>query len=359
MFTNAKNVPANLIAMSLVAAITGSAGAAVSWLGGAPSIPDYYQHQLGNPGRAVSPNPLPVPTAAVPGAPNYAQDAWWEGRTRSDGVRVGGGWCGTTAWVNALKYWDDHGYRGLIDRSAQGGAHADKNWLEQFTYSNGSLALTQNATDGGCAWVSAVRSYVRANTATDQNPGGVDPTIRRYKWNSTPGRVETITGAEGTEYDPAIAGAAQGTFTTMWDILTTAVSQGFTAVVKIGESPNNAPNGDSNNGHWWGNFHVLTLAGVDGALGTNARAFLADPNDSYRGGAHSAGWGVPYAATDALPMGADFYASITIGADGRTFTSGAYNGSAIDQIWLMQVPAPGSTVLAGLGLLLAARRRRA
>lgn len=358
MFTTVTSVPAKFIAASLIAAMTGSAGAAVSWLGGAPSIPDYYQHQLGNQARAENPDPLPVPTAAVPGGPSYAQDAWWEGRTLPNGTRVGGGWCGTTAWTNALKYWDDHGYRGLIDRTAQGGAHAGKNWLEQYTYSNGALALTQNATDGGCAWVSAVRSYVRANTTSAANPTGVDPTIHRYKWNSTPGRVETITGAEGTEWDPAIASAAQGRFTTMWDILTTAISEGFTAVVKIGESPNNSPAGEPNNGHWWGNFHVLTLAGVDGALGTNARAFLADPNDSYRSGAHSGGWGVPYAGTDALPMGADYYASISIGADGRTFTSGAYNGSAIDQIWIMQVPAPGSAMLAGIGFMLAFRRRR-
>jgi hypothetical protein len=345
-----------LVALSLAA---GSAHAAITWLGGAASIPDYYQHQLANQARAENPSPLPVPPGAVPGTANYAQDVfWWEGYHDTTGARKGGGWCATTAWMDAIGYWDAAGFRGLVDRSAQGGEHAGKTWLQQFTYSNSALALTEDATDGGCAWISSVRTYVRSNTVSAQRPTGVDPLINRYMWKG--GGVQKMTSAEGTEYlnNAGTTGAAEPLFRTMWDILVTSVAHGYTAVIKIGESPNRGPTGDTNNDNWWGNFHVLTLAGFDGGLGAGATIYLADPNDTLRNGTTAAGWGVPYAANAAMPVGQAHYGAFTIGNDGMTITSGAYNGSMIEQVYLMKLPAPGPLALAGLGGLLSCRRRR-
>lgn len=349
----------NRIARLSLIALAGAAStspAAITWLGGAPSIPDYYQHQLANQGRAINPNPLPVPGGAVPGGPNYDQTTfWWEGYHDATGARKGGGWCATTAWVDAIKYWDDNGYRGLVDRTGQGGAHAGKNWLEQFTYTNGALALTEDAGDGGCAWVSSVRSYVRASTVTATVPAGVDPLIHRFMWKG--GAVQTITSAEGNEWktNANLTGAAAPQFGSMWDTLKFALAQGYTAVIKIGESPDRGPTGDTNNDHWWGNFHVLTMAGLDLA---NGRAYFADPNDAFRAGANASGWGVPYAAGDGLPVGAGHYGEYRMSPDWRTFASGPYTGSSIEQVYLMKVPAPGPVALAGLGGLLLARRRR-
>lgn len=339
------NRSTNIVAIaSLLAAA--HAFAEPTWLGGAPSVPDYYQHQLANQARAETPSPLPRATHAAPGAANYRQDRfWWED---------GAGWCGTTAWVNALGYWDENGYRGLIDRTARGGVHAGKNWLEQYTYSNSELALTAGA-GGSCAWVDDVRSYVRANTVSDARPGGIDPTINRYMWArnaaNTGWEVQTITSPEGTEYNrnSDLTGTGTTLYNTMFNILCNSIPQGWTAVIKIGESPNPGPNRTGNNDNWWGNFHVLTLAGIEGF-----NILLADPNNSNRG----AGWGVPDVAGDGRPVGAAHYQRYGIAPDGMTLVGGAYDGSKIEQVYLMKVPAPGAAALAGIGAILALKRRR-
>lgn len=340
------------LALTLAA---GQAHGAVTWLSGAPAIPDYYQHQLANQGRAASPNPLPVPTDAVPGGgANYDQTKfWWEGYTDMGGVRRGGGWCATTGWLDAIGYWDRNGYAGLVDRTAQGGAHAGKTWIEQFTYSNSALALTADATDGACAWTDSVRSYVRANTVTAARPAGIDPLITRYMWKG--GGVKNITSAENLDGAPVgyLTGAATN-FGGMLDVLRFSVAQGYTATIKINQSDTSA----DNNGNWWRNFHVLTLAGFENGPNNVTTVYLADPNDSRVNGTTADGWGVPYPAGHAFPVGQAYYGSFTLSPDGNTITSGAYAGCAIDQIYLMKVPAPGSAALAGLGMLVATRRRR-
>lgn len=356
---SSSNVRISAFHASLALALVASSGAlaAPTWLGGSAKVPDYYQHQLSNQGRAASPSPLPVPPDAVPGAANYAQDKfWWEGYTDSTGARKGGGWCGTTAWLDAIGYWDKSGYKGLVDRSDKGGVHAGKNWVEQMTYSNSELSLTVDATDGGCAWSSQALTYIKNNTKTARTPAGIDADLEQYMWKN--GRVEKIRPGQrefNDLLDPpqAINSDHAAQYSSMWSVLTDSVSRGYVAMIRIGDSSN-----ANNNGNWWSNFHVMTMAGYDGALGAGAKGYFADPDNSFRSGVTAAGWGVPYAATDPFPTGLNFYNELKIKADGRTIDGGAYDLSKIDQVWLLRVPTPGSLALLLTSSLLFAARRR-
>ena len=96
-------------------------------------------------------------------------------------------------------------------------------------------------------------------------------------------------------------------------------------------------------GAWWGgSYHQVTGAGYNND-GTNT-VYYADPNNAGSGAA-GANWGHPYAGAAPLPVGAAFYDSGRMNADG-TFSTGAYAGSSFTRFDVFfAVPEPGSFVI--------------
>lgn len=320
------------------------------------NVPNFYQHQKAwNPGDAW----------VAPGAPSYGGANWWESAIGESGARQQVGWCGTTAWLGAIYNWSTRGYTDLFDHSAHDPQigppyHGGRTWLERANYANGDLALRSGGANGGCAWVPSVRDYVRANTVSQANPGGIDPEIQRYSRQN--GRIERLTDVErpldrnwdGTNLQLQ-AGVDSG-YSSFYSLFTDMMDRGSTCVVRIGASTN-----ANNNGNWWTNFHVLTGAGYEeimGANGVEQYLYLADPNKTSAFVGAGADWGHAYAVDSfggGAPIGLAQYTRVRV--DNNKIIGGAFDNSMIDAVYTMWVPTPGTASFM-LVSLFAIRRRR-
>jgi len=294
-----------------------------------PHVSDFYQHQQSL--QAIWPTvpatPYPGPPAAAPAAAGYANGNWWE---------PDGGWCRTTAWVNAIYSWDARGKEGLFDRSERPGAPAadmNKTWLERFAYCNEELAIASGGlpgVGGGCATPPHILAYAAA-------AGYGATTIDTYKWDAVNKEVDRETPAGDVK--------AGKKFENIIRKFITRPNQP-SIVIQINDAANPNP------AWWWsGSFHALTIAGVDDVT---ERLYWSDPNNTPYG----QNWGVPFPATDPVPVGAAHYDSGFLGLDGRTFITGNYTGAQIEKMWVMRVPTPGAAALLGFAALALARRKR-
>lgn len=326
-----------LAAALLVSVVAGSAGAAVTYK---DRVPDFYQHQKSFQTKwdwKASPRPAyPGPPDAIPSPlkASYNAGNWWEST---------GGWCQTTAIVDALAYVDkelnapglyDHSRGHLSGLPEHAAAHT---WQERYAYANEDLAIIAGGTDGACADAADIRTYA--------NKWGVGLKVTEFTWDGGKVKTRSATGAAFTD--------ASGTYSSMFDVAKQRWDDGIMVGIIRGSAD-----------AWWsGSFHAFPLAGID--VGAKLLAF-SDPNDTFRG----ADWGFSYKNTDAYPTDNAYKATLTL-ADGRTVgnhratyngVEGAvdqYNGAVLMDIFLLSVPGPGPTGLALVGTLLAVRRRRA
>lgn len=335
---------------ALIVLLIGVAGASA-----APTlqanVPNFYQHQKAwTPGNAW----------ALPAGPEYASANWWESVPDGMGGRGQAGWCGTTAWLGAMYNWSTRGYTDLFDHTARGAAHAGKNWLERANFANEDLALRADAANGGSAWVPNVRNYVRANTVTVANPGGIDPEITRYSRQN--GRIERLTDVERPLDRNFVGGnfvtqtGVESGFSSFYSLFSGMMDRGATCVVRIGTSSN-----PGNNGNWWTNFHVLTGAGyeqVNGVNGVEQYLYLSDPNRTAGFVGAGADWGNPYAVGSfggGPPMAVGNYTRVRL--INNQIVGGAFDQSMVDAVYTMWVPTPGTASFMLCGLF-AVRRRR-
>lgn len=337
------NHSAMLIASVLLAMSGQASQAAVTYKA---DVPDFYQHQKSFQTKWDwrKPDPYGTPDAKPATlAPSYTGNNWWEST---------GGWCSTTAWVNALYHADVKlGAKGLFDHSnghlSGMPEHAGKTWQQRFAYANEDLAITAGkafgAADGACAWPEHVRTYA--------DNWGVGIKIEEFNLNA--GKVQTRDKTGGAYAD------ASSKYSSLFDVAKQRMNDGIMVMIIRGKAD-----------AWWdGSFHAVTLAGIDAAA--NLLAF-SDPNDTFRG----ADWGHSYQGTDAIPVDNNYYGTLTL-ADGKTVGDhkatyyddvtkkfveqavNAYNGTIVSDIFLLTVPGPGPAMLALMGGVLAFRRRRA
>jgi hypothetical protein len=322
----------------VLSAASGTTSAAVTYKAG---VPDYYQHQKSlQTTWDWKKDPYPGPPDAIPSPlkPSYTGKNWWEST---------GGWCSTTAWVNALSYADTKlGATGLFDHSK---GHlsglpehsAPRTWQEKFAYANEDLAIRAGSgTDGACAWPQHIRSYA--------DSWGVGLKVEEFDFSGGKVRTKDTTGGAYTD--------ASSKYSSLFDVASKRMNDGIMVMIIRGAAD-----------AWWGgtgggSFHALTLSGIDAAGKLLA---FSDPNDTFRG----ANWGYSYTGTDALPTDSSYYGTLTLN-DGLTVgnhraTYGGvekavdyYNGTIVSDIFLLTVPGPGAGVLALAGTIIASRRRR-
>lgn len=326
MFQSTTNVYRRALTVTVLVAMSSSVslGAAVHLAG----VADFYQHAKGFQGVSNG-NPMPVPPDARPAPlqPAYDNGNWWE---------KGGGWCLTTAWVNALYYWSNNGAPGLFDHSNHGGVHAGKTWQERFAYVNEDLAITAAknitpvpASGGACAYTDDVKQYCAK--------WGYTATIEQYIFSVDANRIIKVANDGTATYMPFEA--------TMLKLFADSITANKTPILYM--------QGITTAGSWWdGSFHAVTGEGVDLA---NSKVWFADPNDTPYG----ANWGVNYKGTDKVPVGADAsFGSAKFREDGRTWADGAFAGTAITRLFVLSVPTPGTATLLTLAGVLAFARRR-
>ncbi len=310
---------------ALVGLFAGSAPAAELHLAG---VADFYQHAKSFQGVSTG-DPYPTPPDAKPGPlePGYANGNWWE---------KGGGWCLTTAWVDALYYWSKNGAPGVFDHSNHAGVHAGKSWQERFAYANEDLAITaaKNRTPvpdagGSCAYTDDVKQYC--------DRWGFTATIDEYQFNVGLNRIVKYASDGAATIMPATA--------TMLSIYAGALTANLTPILYM--------QGITTAGSWWdGSFHAVAGEGVDAA---NGKVWFADPNDTPYG----SNWGVNYKGGDKVPVGADAtFGSAKFRDDGRTWADGPFLGTAVTRVFVMSIPTPGTGALLSLAGVLAFPRRR-
>jgi hypothetical protein len=326
------------------------------------NMPSFYQHQKGLQAKfpdagSADPNyhpgmwPPPDPPGAAPAGPGYESGNWWEKK---------GGWCATTAWVNALHYWDGRGHQGLFNHSNLGAGHQNRStgqpltdW-DRFAYSNEDLAFKVGVNangEAGCAFPADIESYLA------DHAGPVDPTkpqqygymndleVRIYAWDGPNNRVLKAK-ADGT-------GVVVTSYTSMFKAYENLTRTTGSTILMYLESPP----GDVD---WlgWGvdiNFHVATGAGVDPDMTAHRKAIVSDP-DKGKGGSH---WGFAYDPNDASPIGGAYYTNIFFEPDGLRVKAGTqWGGSTLQQLWVIS-PEPTSLVLFSLTLLVLRPRRGA
>lgn len=324
----------SLRSAALLAALgmTAAAHAGVTWASSLPA--DFYQHQKSDPKADATWIPSPL-------NPAYDSKNWWEQK---------GGWCGTTAWVDAI-YSQESRFNGIFDNSKRKGAdasHNGKTWLDRFNYANEDLAIiagkNYGGTDGAVAWRDDIVTYTK-------NAGYANPMIDTYSVIS--GKMKVTDVNDKVSNSP---------FSTFLSVFNAGIKSNRAVVVHI--------KAGTAKGTWWadsGSFHVITGAGVDLA---NNTIIFADPDSTFHGGGWDAGYQAAfdnrYTGTDVLPV-ADtskqasidkYYSTVKLAADGLTFDSGPYKGAVISQIFTYSVPSAGPLSLATLGALTALRRRR-
>ncbi|MBL8761470.1 MAG: hypothetical protein JNL50_09230 [Phycisphaerae bacterium] len=324
--------PLASIALLAAAGLAGAAHAGVTWSSQLPA--DFYQHQKSDPKADGTwiPNPL---------KPAYDSKNWWEQK---------GGWCGTTAWVNAI-YAQEARFNGVFDNSKRKGAdasHKGKGWLDRFNYANEDLAIiagkNYGGTDGAVAWRDDIVTYTK-------NAGYAKPAIDTY-----------YTGGGKIKVKDADDNVKDSGFSTFLSVFNAGIKSNRSVVVHIKAGTNTTA--------WWcksNSFHVITGAGVDFA---NNSIIYADPDDTFHGGGWDTGYQAAfdhrYTDTDALPVPDvtkqasidKYYSTVKLAADGLTFDSGPYKGAVISQIFTYAVPSGGPISLASIGVLAALRRRR-
>ncbi|MFZ4576491.1 MAG: hypothetical protein ACOYN0_19060 [Phycisphaerales bacterium] len=325
------------------------------------NVLDMYQHQKATQNNTPAPRPV--------GA-SYDSGDWWQPT---------GGWCATTAWVGAL-YRAEHSLN--APKVFSHGNPNETNWLRQANYLNEELAieasrsipfrnpaLAPNSARASCISPEGVTQYL-----TDR---GYVSTIQKYKWDDAQAagqRVRSFTtgygGAPDTYIDTdggAVATPSGGTYDSMFELYSSLIRNDNLSVVIHFRS-------GTNRNTWWSrsnSFHQVTGAAVETVGGLNA-IWFADPNDTFRGiGDYDLAnndWATEnfkYQGTDEIPTHDYNFTRYFVGADGRTLSQpgGAigyadYNGIVIEEIYTLAIPAPGAGLLAALGGLLAARRRR-
>jgi len=326
-----------------------------------PHAPDFYQHQRA--AQALSDgNPIPAAdhSPPVPLLPRYDPPAGNAANQRPNWWEHLGGWCATTAWTNAFyqqqqrnpndafRLWDrSQAPRNAMDPAVAPG-DVGRSWIQRMAYENENVAIYAGAgAGGGCISASGASSYL-----TDR---GFAHQMICYFWDgSQPAgqRVRIRDGMGGSTADPNHA--------TLFDVYRDMMRTDSSVVMQLERQMGDNP-------QWWGNFHVVTGAGVSMA---NQDMWFADPNDTFRG----ANWGrryrdagemSPNPGEPAVPIGGDAfpdqlrdYSMATIAADGRTFANGTYQGSAIQEIWTLRVPTPSSAVIAAMMGIVMCRRRR-
>lgn len=324
--------PLATLAMLAAAGLAANAGAGVTWSAQLPA--DFYQHQKADPKADASwiPNPL---------KPAYDNKNWWEQQ---------GGWCGTTAWVNAI-YAQEARFNGIFDNSKRKGAdasHKGKGWLDRFNYANEDLAIiagkNYGGTDGAVAWRDDIVTYTK-------NAGYTKPAIDTYFVNG--GKMKVMDVDDNVKNSP---------FSTFLSVFNAGIKSNRSVVVHLSAGTNTTA--------WWcktGSFHVITGAGVDMA---NNTIIFADPDNTFHGGGWDTGdqaaFDHRYTGTDPLPVPDTskqdsidkYYSTVKLAADGLTFDSGPYKGAVITRIFTYAVPSSGPVSLASLGMLAALRRRR-
>jgi hypothetical protein len=346
----------NHVSLSLIGAATLAIGSAAFGQGiFQPHAPDFYQHQRSS--QALS-NGVPIPGAPdmppAPVAPRYNPAAnvnWWED---------GGGWCATTAWTNAFyqqqRRLPNDAFR-LWDRSqpprngadpAVDPADAGHSWIQRMAYANEEVAIFAGAgAGGGCISTAGVETYLTNRMFSYQM-------ICYFYDPAQPAgqRVRVRQAGGGSVADPNHA--------TLFDLYRDLMRTDASVVMELERQPGDNP-------QWWGNFHVVTGAG---ASLTDRTMWFADPNDTFRG----ANWGrryrdagemSPNPGEPAVPAGGDVfpdqlrdYSMATLDVDGRTFTSGTYQGSRIVEICTLRVPGPSTAAVVMLLGIRGARRRR-
>jgi hypothetical protein len=328
-------------ALLALAAAGGAADVARAQAYFQPNVAAFYQHQNSYqdvwPTDPETPFPEPPDRPPRPLRPSYEIDPgyhWWED---------GGGWCGTTAWVNGFYSLDKRGYRGLFDHGARGGIHKDRSWLERFVYSNEDLAIIAGA------WVIPSCADFPQNAPNlpprpiipeyvDEYGYGNSLAYDEYYWDDAADEVKRRTKG-GDVVTP---------YATMFDLYLAELRSGHVTVVLM-----------EGTGPWWwsDSFHVVTGAGVDPDP-LDPTLWFADPDEGRRG----TGWGQPYIEADPVPVGQPYYHKATLAPDGRTFVTGRYEGAQIVEIHtLAGIPEPAPLPLAGTGIavLLVVRLARA
>jgi hypothetical protein len=287
-------------------------------------LPDFYQHQLSGSNGANAFN-IPGPFAGYSNPTTASYDLTQPVDTGGPGVQWerNGGWCLITAFTDAFYQLNQHGAPGLFDH---GGTHT---WLERSAYGIEDLAIKTFGFGGAATQTidQFMASYVGPNT--------VEHDV--YTWNAALGRV--MLNGVGTSY------------TSMYALYRDQIAAGHDAILNI-------INPSGNNPAWWwtaaageapaaGHFHRLAGAGYDDATNT---IYFADPNNQ-GSGPGMANWGFPYAVGAALPVGAAYYDSNTMAADGTLGGAGGYGGAVANQIDVLFTitPEPSSIIELGMG----------
>jgi hypothetical protein len=321
-------------ALVLAVALLGGSRAAPAAIVYLPDLPDFYQHQLSGSDAGNMYN-IPANFAGYtdPLAPSYSLTQ--PVNTGGPGVQWerDGGWCLIAGYTDAFYQLDLHGASGVFNH---GGVHT---WLERMAFGISDLAIDTFGFGGAPKLTidQFMAFYVGANK--------VEHDI--YTWNAAAGRVR-LNGVNTA-------------YTSMDALYQDQIAAGHDAVMNI-------VNPAGNNPAWWwtaaageapkaGHFHTLAGAGFDAASST---IYYADPNDQGNGAA-TADWGFPYANAAALPVGAGFYGSNTMAADGTLGGAGGYSGALVNQIDVLFVPGapePSSIIslAVGFGVLALVRR---
>lgn len=340
-------VPAALVAALLPAV---EAAAAIHFQA---NVPDFYQHQK------IWQGDLPIPYPAGP-AVNNAN--WWEGYENAGPPLSGtyGGWCATTAWVNAL--YETEYTQGVNNLFSRGPGFNARPWLDQYVYNNEDLAIFSgggNPRNAGCAFPDTMHNYLNSRGRTQHN-------VNVYEWNGGAGlgnRVrwtESYSAAGQANPNQPVPNPGGGNYDSMFDFYKDLIQQNNAVLLYVDRGTNTDP------GVWWTNYHVVTGAGVE-TLGNDQIIWFADPNDTTRGIGDLVAGDIAYRylAGDGFPDHDYNYTRYYIDpTDGRTFLQPGgtglpnYNGIRISQIWTMNIPEPATGLLLACGAM-ALRKRRA
>ena len=81
---------------------------------------------------------------------------------------------------------------------------------------------------------------------------------------------------------------------------------------------------------YW-SYHAVTVAGVEKDKGKRV-LWVSDPENTPYG----QGKGFPYFNNDPVPVGQQYYSMLELGEDGKTVTSGPYEGAIVELIYLLE-----------------------
>lgn len=303
-----------------------------------PDLPDFYQHQwsgssavapYNNPGAGTA-KPFALPGGAGgayanPATPSYVRavpvanagpGVQWENT---------GGWCWPASFTDILYQLDHHGAAGLFTHTPGLGDPAAPTWLQRMTYAieDTEIKMFNPAVPVGSEMDTVINSWV--------GPNRVHHDV--YTWN---GAV-------------AVKNGVATTLNSMFTVYRQQLANGHDVLIRIDGTPT-AP-------AWWAtSYHQIAGSGYDS---TNGTVYYADPNNAGSGAA-GANWGHPYAAGAVLPVGAAFYDSGRMNADG-TFSTGAYAGAGFEKFDVFYVvPEPGTwlTIIMGGCMALVFQCRR-